>query len=75
MSNRNPILDRALITYPHPKYHKLFIAECHANSAGKSETLEKIIREHYDNMSEGNRQGLLTLWEEMTPEQRKNPKV
>ncbi len=73
MSKINPTLDRAIITYLHPKYHCLFIAECFSNAAGKSETGQKIIKKHFDCMSEKDKESLRKLYNEMTPDQRKRP--
>lgn len=66
--------ERQLQTYPHPKYHKLFIADCRGTLAGKSEHLERIMRTYYDSMSPQQIKALNDLYDEMTEEQRKNPK-
>lgn len=71
---KKPILERRLVTYPHPKYHRLFIADCYSSATGKAEHLERIIRKHYDSLNESERKNLSILWEEMTEEQRKHPK-
>lgn len=48
MSEKNPNLNTQIITYVHPKYHKLFIADCHATISGKAEKLRQIINLSYD---------------------------
>jgi len=73
MSSRNPVLDRAVITYLHPKYLALFIADCFSNVSGKSETGQKIIKFYYDNIPQKDREALMKLYSEMTPEQKKKP--
>lgn len=74
MSKKNPILDRAIIAYLHPKYHCLFIAECHSNISGKSEQMQRIVKKHYDSMSENDKCSLKKLFIDMSEDQKKNPK-
>lgn len=69
-----PWMERQVSTYLHPKYHKLFIADCHSNLAGKSETCAKILKMFYDQLPELQRRNLERLYDEMSEEQKKNPR-
>lgn len=68
-----PWMERLVAIYLHPKYKSLFIAECFLNSSGKSQTGQKIIKKHFDSMSEREREALRRVYDEMTPEQRNKP--
>jgi len=73
---RNPStsLERQILCYLHPKYFQLFIAYAHSNSWGKSEANDFLIRKFFDSLSGHELYKLQTVWEEMTPEERKYPR-
>lgn len=47
MSKDNPNLDTQVIMYLHPKYYRLFIADCHASICSKAEKAREILNKRY----------------------------
>jgi hypothetical protein len=75
MASNKPTLERQIITYVKPHYYKLFIADCRGSVSGKSDHCRQIIKQFYDNMSQQQRNALIKLYDEMTPEERLNPRM
>lgn len=48
MSQKNPILDFQILSHIHPRYYKLFIADCFASISTKADKAEKIIMKQLD---------------------------
>lgn len=71
--NPNCCLQRQINIYPHIKYHQLFIAYAHSSLLGKSRTGCEIIKGYFDEMTQLERDKLQSVYENMTPEQRKHP--
>lgn len=48
MSEKNPILDFQILSHVHPRYYRLFIADCYARISTKADRAEKIIMKQLD---------------------------
>lgn len=72
--NKSEWLERQAVTILDKEVFDKFISECKLNKVGKSELAHSKIVEYYNNKSVQERMNLQRLWDEMTPEQRLNPK-
>jgi hypothetical protein len=66
-------LDRRVISYPHPKFLTLFVAECHDKGISKSNGVQSMLRERYDSMPEEKIARLRKVYAEMTEEEKRFP--
>lgn len=67
-------MQRRLIAYPHPKYYKMTVADAFKNGESKSEKLENIVKQHYDNLSTNEQKTLLSDYDKLSEQERKRPK-
>lgn len=70
----NETHSRAIQAFPNPYKYKLFIAYCHIQKEGKTVVAKEIIDRFFDGMPKADIERLLSVYQNMTPEQRKNPK-
>lgn len=66
-------LERRIQVYPPERYHKMFLADCYLKAECPASLAAKIIKDHYNSMTEQERRALSMCYNEMTPEQRKKP--
>lgn len=64
---------RKISIYPNEYYFKLVIAHSHSNLTGRSATGIKAIKHFFDSMSDKEKKNLISLFQEMTPEQIERP--
>ena len=57
------------------KYQKLTTAFAYDKSFSKSGAIVHMIRQTFENMSEAERQKYLAIYDRLTPEEKKNPKI
>lgn len=65
--------DRAIVSYPGQTLFQLFIAYAHIKVKGRSAMSVEIFREHFNKMSQPERDRLLKIFKTLTPDQIKRP--
>ena len=75
MPDKEYFQNRRIPAYLSLKYMKLAVAYAYEKSLSKSGSVTAMVKEKFDNMSEVERQKYLDIYNRLTPEEKKNPKV
>lgn len=70
-AKKNPSLERQILAYPKPRYYKMFVAYASLNIYKRSEAACDILKKFFDGMSIMEQNKLLTLYDELTPDERR----
>lgn len=69
-----PWLDRQLIAYPNPRYHKLVIAYCSIHGEKKAWVVNKMVEDFFaKNFNNSEQEKMIAYYDGLSDEERKKP--